>query len=193
MPEPRGRKIFDAGDVQDNGFYRGGTLEEGICAALTAFWIKGSIDLGVVTALNQLGSPAKWTLAQAAYEFGQLSKGATQQDDDQSLLGVVGLKEVARQTFDLSSRVQRLAAATTLLSVGSGTATYWRISMKRAGGGHSVGAQVVAGRHVVFFDANYGAYESTLGDWPSDFEFLVTTVYGGRYDKPSFFMQVELE
>jgi hypothetical protein len=192
MPEPNGRRIFDAGDVQNNGFYRNGRLEEGICAAITAYWVRGCHDLGLVRMLSELGSPVKWTLAQAAYEFGQLSKGQSTADDQRSLFEAVGLQETARHVFDIGSPTQRLAAANTILGTGSGSPTCWWISLKRDGGGHAVGAQMVPGRHVVFFDANHGAYEMSIGNWPGDFAHVITTVYNNRYNRPSAFVQLDL-
>jgi hypothetical protein len=192
MPEPGGRKIFDAASVQSNGFYRDGVLERGICSGITAYWIRGCFDFGVVTSLSQLGSPMKWTMAQAAYEFGQL-KGSTEEEGEQALLDAVGLREVQRQSFNIATRTQRLLMANAMLATDSSTPTCWFIGLARQGGGHTVAAHVVPGGHVVFFDANYGAYEISLGSWPGDFEYVLSTIYRGRYDQPSPLVEVVLD
>jgi hypothetical protein len=193
MPEPLGEKIFDAGALQDNGFYRDGDLEEGICASASCHWIARTIQNGVLKNVGMIGSAHKITLTQAAYEFGSLSKGNTNAEDEASLAEACGLTVVSRKVAaaPTSPEARREIAILDLEAnrQTSGPVYFW-LGLKRQGGGHAIGIQMWCLAHVYLFDANVGLYRYKPNEWAKGFEHLLTKCYPGangstKYSQPS--------
>lgn len=199
MPEPLGEKIFDAGDLQDNGFYRDGDLEEGICASATCHWVAKTIQHGVLKNVGMIGTAHKITLAQAAFEFGGISHGAAPSDDEASLADVCGLKMVSRK-LTAAPTTEQARRSIAVLDLEANRQTqgpiYFWVSMKRQGGGHAIGIQMWCLAHVYLFDANYGLYRYKPNEWTKGFEHLLTKVYKAgtgamRYDRPLVIRKLE--
>ncbi len=196
MVKPLGEEIFAADNIQDNGFYRNGVLEEGLCASLTCHWVKKTLELGVLKKVTDIGDIRNLSIAQAAFEFGQLSRGATAADDEASLADACGLKikkrKVTAAPIDQKAR-REIAVLGLEANVQKSAPTFYWVGLKRTGGGHAIGVQMWCLAHVYLFDANFGLYRYKFPDWVAGFEHLLTKSYRGRYDQPYIIREIGLD
>ncbi len=189
MAKPQGKEMFRTATFQDLGFTRDGELEEGVCSSLTALWIRRTFELGDMTAASQFGKLMFIEIAQAAYEFGQLGKGKTDEDDIISLLEANNLKATYQKDVFNRKRVE-YCLRSMLYNFGC---YYFTMEEKDDDGGHSVGFKA-GGTGFFIFDANQGLYKATDSEaFVKDYSQYLLKDYPEMRDAPTYCYRCKLD
>ncbi len=157
MGQPYGDEIFRFDNSfgflakQDDGKL---ALEEGVCAALTAMWIRRCYETaGDVKALSEIGSRFAIELAQAAFEHGSSSK----LDDEGAVLKPQGLKVISKGKIEHTEKRWHWLLTNMVFNPGM----YW-CGMEDDDGGHTVGFKTGGPNLSGYFcfDANEGLFKT---------------------------------
>lgn len=149
-------QTWDLSKTAKKGIKPSSGVTPGICAALAMIWIQKSIEKkSMILDASELASKAHFVaITQAAFEYGQLAKGADAQADERSLMDVYNL----RDSLHVGGCLDQSAIVLSILTCMEKNPGFYFLNMSTDQSGHYVAFKVQDGQHL-YFDPEEGCFQ----------------------------------
>jgi|GEM_PF-3158564 len=176
---PAGEEIFRTSAFQDLGFTRVSWKQaadndevemlqvldhqEGVCAALTALWMRKTLEQGDLTSTRHINDHMYVAMSQAAYEFGSFSAtrlGSGGREPRERLLEANNLKVISNQWDTFNKPHLKFLLREIVFDFGCYYLSMWEPPRGGViGSAHAIGLKT-GGTGLFLFDANQGLYKT---------------------------------